>query len=192
MKRKDLDNNYYQLQNGRSGMDFNANSIDRYQESIPIKLGPGVNVLDIGCRAKARTVLFFHKNQCNSYGIDIGANAENEWRNHPLKGNLKRADIHNGVPFDVKFDIISISHTLEHCHTPELVLKHIHDALKENGYVWGIVPVEPVSNNQDPNPHYCIFHSHDEHIDMYKNNGFEVIWDSLDSSKNSHLWAKKI
>lgn len=192
MKRKIEDDLYFTLQNGRSGMTLNANTIDRYINKIPFELNNSINFLDIGCRGPAYTVKFFASKGCNSYGIDIGTNAEAAWINNPLKANLRRADIHEGVPFDIKFDIISISHTLEHCHSPELALSHIHSALKDNGYVWGIVPIEPVDDTQKPHAHYCVFHTHQEHLDMYINNGFEIVWSEIDSSSHSNLWAKKI
>lgn len=196
MKRKENDERYFALQNGRSGMGLNNNTLPKYIHNIPVELNNTINVLDIGCRAGAHTVQYFHDKGCNSYGIDIGTNAEAAWSNHKLKSNLKRADIHEGIPFDLKFDIISISHTLEHCHTPELALKHVYDGLKIGGYVWGIVPIETSDANHGP--HYCTFHSHEEHLDIYRNAGFEIFWSQADNQRtvgihgNSYIWAKKI
>jgi len=190
MKRKQIDEMYFTYQNGRSGMHLNSNTISKYLNQVPIELNNTINFLDIGCRAGAETVKFFASKGCNSYGIDIGTNAEAAWNNNPLKANLRRADIHEGIPFNIKFDIISISHTLEHCHSPEIALNHIHASLKDNGYVWGIVPVE--SSDANHGPHYCSFNTHQEHLDIYINHGFEIAWSMVDEQKNSHIWAKKV
>lgn len=189
MKKKQIDDLYFTLQNGRSGMLLNNNSISRYLNEVPIELNNTINFLDIGCRASAETVSFFASKGCNSYGIDIGTNAEAAWSSNPLKMNLCKADIHDGIPFNIKFDIISISHTLEHCHSPEIALTHIYNSLKDNGYVWGIVPVESIDS--DHGPHYCTFNTHQEHLDVYANHKFEIVWSLVDQEKNSHIWAKK-
>jgi SAM-dependent methyltransferase len=192
MKRKKLDEKYFSLQDARSDGEINQNSIRDYLKHIPIKITPELTVLDIGCRSKAYTVNLFHKLGCKSFGIDIGERAEKGWSKLPFKDNLKRADIHNGVPFDIKFDIISISHTLEHCHDPDKVISNIFKALKPGGYVWSIVPLETSDAHHDP--HYCVFHSEQEHIDIWKKGGFQIsqkFTNAGSSWTNSLIWAIK-
>ena len=108
-----------------------------------------------------------------------------------FKNNLKRADIHEGIPFNIKFDLISCSHTLEHCHNPDLVIDIIKNSLVDEGFYWGQVPLDKESNINNHAPHYCQFESHDEHIDFIKSKGFKIIMDKKDS-KQSILLAKKI
>jgi len=191
MKRRIKDDEYYNLQNDRSFGVLDNNTIVQELHRIPVIITPETKFLDVGCRSHALTVRYFHTLGAQSYGIDIGEKAESAWETYPCRANMKRADIHDGVPFDEKFDIISISHTLEHCHTPELALSHIRAALKDDGYVWGIVPVEHVEANHTP--HYCVFHNEQEHIDIYEKNGFEVVWHGihLTDQRNSQIWARK-
>jgi SAM-dependent methyltransferase len=188
MIRKNNDSNYYDVQNGRSGMMLDSNEIVNYLYKIPLEFSEKLNVLDIGCRAHCNAVRYFHKRGMNSFGFDIGENAKLAWDNCEFKNNLKIHDAHNKFPYDVKFDLITISHTLEHCHTPEVVLKNIYDSLNTGGVVFGVVPVEAETDNHAP--HYCMFTDHVEHVDMYKSAGFTVVEDWC-KSNNSYIIAVK-
>jgi SAM-dependent methyltransferase len=189
MRKKPYDDKYYNLQNSRSGSDSNANEINIYFNFLRINVTSDFNFLDIGCRAHCEAVKLFYNLGANSYGFDIGENAKNTWHRHPFVNNLKLHDAHEPFLYDFKFDLISISHTLEHCYNPDLVLKNIHDALKINGKVWGIVPVE--GKDRDHSPHYATFHAHEEHINIYNTNGFNVTWD-LEFNGNSYIIAERL
>lgn len=174
IKRK-LDDNYESLQNERSGLDFDSNEIHKAFASIERHFPNIKTVLDIGCRGHASTVKYFHDLGKDSYGIDIGTNAESQWdkADFIFRNNLRRWDIHKGIPFDVKFDLISISHVLEHLHTPDDAIKHIAESLSKGGVVWSIVPLE---ENLEHRYHYNVFTTHSDHIDIWQLNGFDVFW----------------
>ena len=190
MNSKNLDENYYHHQNSRSGMMLDSNELPSYYDKLNVNITPQFYFLDIGCRAHTNAVNFFYQKGAQSYGFDIGKEADKVWQvTRPVYlENLKVHDAHEEFKYTFQFDLISISHTLEHCHTPTKVLYNIWNALKVGGKVWGIVPVEKVTD--DHAPHYCNFHSHQEHIKIYEQAGFEIVWD-IESKNNSYIIAKK-
>jgi 2-polyprenyl-3-methyl-5-hydroxy-6-metoxy-1,4-benzoquinol methylase len=194
---KELENydKYVGYQNGRAGALTNANTIFRDLHKIDITLNKDSYILDIGCRAGAYTVREFIKNgHPNSYGIDIGESAQQHWLTYECKDNLKCADIHNGNPFDHKWDFITMSHTLEHLYDPHKVIKIIHESMSKDGVIHGIIPIEEsIEGFQKHNPHMVMFESHEEHVKFYENNGFDVFYDELELAKapNSIIFARK-
>lgn len=189
MKRRENSDSYYQSQNGRSGMDNDANEIKKYFNDLDINITNDFYFLDVGCRAKARTVSFMNEKGANSYGFDIGEQAAKHWNDLEIKNNLKIHNAHDEFNYSFLFDLISISHTLEHCHTPELVLSNINKALKPEGKVWSIVPIEHKDSYHGA--HYCIFESHDEHIAMYKSNGFDIQFETTNGANSYLVCIKK-
>lgn len=190
MKRRIEDSNYYHVQNHRSQGNANSNPISKYLSQLNVNVNNDFYFLDIGCRA-AHTVGMFKDLGANSYGFDIGDNALAGWSNLNYRNNLKQHDAHFAFDYDFKFDLISISHALEHCHTPELVLKNIDDSLKDNGKVWCVVPIEDMNFDHTGHAHYTIFTNHKEHVEMFDNNGFVVIWDECDGNESRLIAVKK-
>jgi len=190
---KQKNENYYSLQNNRSGGDLDNNTLDRHIDKVSFqKNKDNVYILDVGCRGHAsivRKLIGF--GFINTFGIDIGENAEKQWIKHSFKNNLKQFDVHEGIPFDFKFDLISCSHTLEHCHNPKLVMEVIYNKLNDIGYYWGQVPMGRSEDIENHPPHYCYFESHEDHLNFVKSNKFEIIFD-LKESRQSVLLAKKV
>ena len=175
MQIKEKNSSYYELQNKRSFASFNNNKVHRYLDKIQVKDKATFSILDIGCRSNAGTVKYFIENGFpNSYGIDIGERAEAAWESYPFKNNLKRQDVHEGIPFNINFDLISCSHTLEHCHNPELVLSLIYHNLKPDGYYWSQVPLGSHADTKNHEPHFCHFDSAEEHINLLTKIGFSI------------------
>lgn len=177
----DLDyQEYVNLQSGRSGIPVNHNNfIKDIDEMINVfDITTDDNIIDVGCRGNAQ-VLFNLKNKGykNVYGIDIGYDAETQWKQHPedLQQNLKRADVHEGIPFDVKFKVITCSHVLEHCYNPEQVIKHFHDSLEEGGILHLQIPLSKYNEYINHAPHYAYW-SDEPTFEMWLSNlGFEVM-----------------
>lgn len=190
MERKPYDEKYYDWQNGRSGALYDANEIYTYYNFLNIDVTPEFYFLDIGCRAHANAVRFFHDKGANAYGFDIGENASVPWPKYPFYKNLKVHDAHEPFNYEHKFDLISISHALEHCYDPEKVLCNIYDSLKPGGKLWCIVPIEKNLPEHSDHPHYTIFNSHTEHIDMISKNKLNVIWEH-NYRGNSYIIAVK-
>ena len=190
MKRRQLDDSYYHVQNHRSQGNVNSNPISRYLSQLNINVNKDFYFLDVGCRA-AHTVGMFKELGASSYGFDIGDHAKNGWSNLSYVNNLKQHDAHNPFEYNFKFDLISICHALEHCHTPELVLKNINDSLNKNGKVWCVVPIEDMNFDHTGHAHYTVFTSHNEHIDMFNNNKFNVIWHEYTGDESKIIAIKK-
>lgn len=83
----------------------------------------------------------------DSYGVDIGTIAESQWdkANLPFRNKLKRYDIHNGIPFKKKFDLISLSHVIEHLYNPMIVIRNVKDKLSDSGLIWSTVPLNKIT-----------------------------------------------
>jgi SAM-dependent methyltransferase len=190
---KQKNEEYYALQNARSVSSLDNNRLEKYINTIDFQKNKDeVYTIDIGCRSHANMVRkLINLGFINSYGIDIGENTLTHWNNYSFKNNLKIADVHNGIPFDFKFDLISCSHTLEHCHDPSLVLDIIKESLTEGGFYWGQVPTSRSEDIYNHTPHYCYFESHEDHLEFIKSKGFEIVNESKDN-KQSILLAKKI
>lgn len=193
MITKSKDSQYYDLQNSRSGGGLDNNKLEEFIGTINFnKDKDKVYIIDIGCRGHANIVRkLINSGFTNTFGIDIGENAEVKWIDYPFKNNLKRADIHEGIPFDYKFDLVSCSHTLEHCYNPDLVMDIIVNSLVDGGYYWGQIPTSKAEDINNHAPHYCYFESHDDHLNFIKSKGFEIIIERKDSNQQSILLAKK-
>jgi SAM-dependent methyltransferase len=137
MITKFKDSQYYDLQNSRSGGHLDNNILEGFIGDINFKKDKDkIYIIDIGCRGHANIIRkLIGLGFVNTFGIDIGENAEVKWIDYPFKNNLKRADIHEGIPFDYKFDLVSCSHTLEHCYNPNLVIDIIKNTFEELGYL---------------------------------------------------------
>jgi SAM-dependent methyltransferase len=178
-------NDYYDYQNARSGLGNNENRIfdDLYMlKDVGLDLNEykdtNFNILDIGCRAAAHIVVEFHnRGYKNTYGMDIGSEAESNWSNNlkMLRDFLKKGDIHDGNPFDFKFDMISMSHVLEHLYDPKKAIGVIHDSLSDNGIVYVIIPFQSKDELYNHHPHYVSFENEEEHIKFWEDNGFKVL-----------------
>jgi len=207
-------NDYCNHQNGRSGM---ANNENRIIDDLYMLEGTDINfesyknsefyILDIGCRAGATVIKDLRKlGYAFTYGCDIGEQAHEAWKSNSqwwqeekLTDFIKKADIHDGNPFDFKFHMVSISHTLEHCYDPEKAVKVIHDLLLDGGIVYVIIPFQTKDELYNHNPHYVSFENEEEHIKFWENNGFEVINHKVVNMHNtqiipgeSRLWLQKI
>lgn len=171
-----FDTEYENLQNERSGLDLNSNEIVEHIDIIESHILVIRTFLDIGCRGNAPIVKYFHDRGVDSYGVDIGTIAESQWdkANLPFRNKLKRYDIHNGIPFKKKFDLISLSHVIEHLYNPMIVIRNVKEKLSDSGLIWSTVPLE---QNNSHRPHYTIFSKHSEHIGIWEYNGFKVLWD---------------
>ena len=184
--------NYYEIQNARSSGSLNSNTLIKDLRLAKISIAPDWTVLDIGCRA-GTTLNDLYKRGCERvYGIDIGANAENTWiaKKYPFLNNLIQIDVHK-CNTDLKFDLITISHTLEHLYDPELVLEKMVRWLNFGGYLHSIVPIEPVRNFEKYDPHLVNFSDHEEHIQFYAKTQLRKIYDRKTDHGDSVIILQK-
>jgi 2-polyprenyl-3-methyl-5-hydroxy-6-metoxy-1,4-benzoquinol methylase len=197
---------YYNYQNDRSGLGHNQNKVidDLYMlKEIGLSLEDYKNqefyILDIGCRAKAHTVEQLHNlGYHNTYGVDIGGKAEEQWVYSNVSSFLKKHDIHKGNPFDFKFHMVTISHTLEHLYDPDKVAQVIYDLLEDNGLIYTIIPFQTKEELFNHGPHYVSFENHKSHINFWEKHNFKNISGKTVDMNNtqaipgeSRLWLQK-
>lgn len=94
------------------------------------------NVLEIGCGAGG-ILAVFKENGANVIGLDFDDDYLNEARNHDIKvikGSTEVLDI------DQKFDVIILSHLLEHIVNPYDFLQDVKRFLSKDGLIYIEVP----------------------------------------------------
>lgn len=99
--------------------------------------GPGLAVLDLGCRAGALSQHFLAGNEVT--GVDVDENA----LGHAADRGLRTVwgDVEEPLPFeDDSFDAVVVGEILEHVRFPDEVISEIARVLKPDGVVVGSVP----------------------------------------------------
>ena len=99
--------------------------------------GPGLAVLDLGCRAGALSQHFLAGNEVT--GVDVDENA----LGHAADRGLRTVwgDVEEPLPFeDGSFDAVVVGEILEHVRFPDEVISEIARVLKPDGVVVGSVP----------------------------------------------------
>lgn len=124
-------------------------------------------LLDIGIRDGA--FLEWLKELCfsNLYGVDIYERTIEITR---AKGiGCEIADV-QCLNLGRQFDVIVMSHVLEHCPNPDIVLENVYNHLNENGILFIEVPVEqgpPRPTEKDA--HYFNFNSFNDMLNLLGN-----------------------
>ena len=106
------------------------------------------NVLEIGCGAGG-ILAVFKENGANVTGLDFDDDYLNEARNHDInviKGSTEVLDI------DQKFDVIILSHLLEHIVNPHDFLQDVKRFLSKDGLIY--IEVPSINSVRDGAFHY--------------------------------------
>jgi 2-polyprenyl-3-methyl-5-hydroxy-6-metoxy-1,4-benzoquinol methylase len=91
-----------------------------------------VRVLDIGCGNGA--TLFYHKERgCDAYGTELDKNVK-VIADH-FKLNIKFGNFCSVDYPEKYFDYITMDQVIEHISNPELILKEVYKALKDDGFL---------------------------------------------------------
>lgn len=177
--------NYYKWQRLRQAFTSRASQKVQGQLSVRIAflkcfLRKSDVLLDVGCGDGWYMQQLISKGYKNIFGIDIGHNVIAEASQKGLM--VKLGDMHELDFPDNYFNVIFCSHTLEHAHSPQKVLREFRRVLNDKGRVVIIVPVV-----KEPS----IFHAHDfqnEQVlqQMLEDEGFTTIY--MRAMRNQ-LWA---
>jgi SAM-dependent methyltransferase len=100
--------------------------------------GPGLSVLDLGCRTGALTQHYAKGNTVVGVDVDRAALAQAAER---LGIETVWADAEEELPFpDDSFDVVVAGELLEHLADPAAAVAHVHRVLKPSGRFVGSVP----------------------------------------------------
>ena len=111
------------------------------------KINPSIkSFLDVGCR-EGLMVEHLDNKGIEVIGIDISPTSVSY---ACQKGrNVRQGDAHKiEEQFERKFDAILSVHSLEHCHSPEVVLGQCYRLLNENGLIGIRVPIHSDLSDQ--------------------------------------------
>jgi ubiquinone/menaquinone biosynthesis C-methylase UbiE len=152
------------------------------------------NLLDVGAgsHSASKTMNIFP--QCNYYGIDIRKDYDNDEKDFKVMKGFYEMDLtalhFDKIP-DNFFDIIIMSHIIEHLHNGDLVIEGLIPKLKSEGYIYIEYPgqksttlpsMKRTLNFYDDPTHVRIF-SVPEVSGILKRNNFEI----LKSGTRRHL-----
>ena len=178
---KDEYEDYVLWQSRESGADKCANLVFRdletYKNRTGIELKLDANIIDVGCRGNARVVKTFIDNgYTNVYGIDIGYDAEENWKQLPenIQSILKRQDAQEGLYFEMDYDFITCSHVLEHCPDPKKVMKIFYDSLKNDGYIHIQIPLSTYDEYMGHYPHFAYWKDKNAFCEFLEDCNFNV------------------
>jgi 2-polyprenyl-3-methyl-5-hydroxy-6-metoxy-1,4-benzoquinol methylase len=89
-------------------------------------------LLDVGCN-EGRGLNIFKQNGFVPEGLEMNEQAANEARR---KGFQVFTDSLENIQSEQKYDVVVLSHVLEHCLEPKEMLSHIARVLKTGGQAW--------------------------------------------------------
>lgn len=117
-----------------------------------IKAKKNPYILDIGCKSGRLVYDLMGNKFFNTYGIDIGKRISKQWIAD--EDHFILEDIQERIPFKHKWDLIIMSHVLEHLYKPKEVMLKLKERLKYDGEIYIELPL-----NEDYPAHYTIFTS---------------------------------
>ena len=102
-----------------------------------------IDLLEIGCGAGG-ILAFFQSKKCEVIGVDY----ENDHLQYAREKNIKTFSNYEGI--NKKFDLIILSHVLEHLVDIEYILNKCKSLLKSDGFIYVEVPsIESISKHYD-------------------------------------------
>lgn len=144
------------------------------------------NLLDVGAGSHSATKTKAIFPQCNYYGIDITREYENNEQDFAAMSGFYEMDLtrldFSSIPDDF-FDIIIMSHIIEHLHNGDQVIEGLTQKLKKGGYIYIEYPAERSTRlpsmkrtlNFYDDPTHVRIYSVPEVTGVLKNKGFNII-----------------
>ncbi len=134
-------------------------------------------LLDIGIREGAFLKVLRDEGFSNLYGVDIYEEGIKNARSAGFECEVSDAMTLN---LNKLFDIITISHVIEHCPDIKKVIQNIHDHLNMHGILYVEVPKEKKQKMPTKHGHYFCFSTLKELHSFFP----ESTWKMLELCKN--------
>ena len=182
---------YVLWQSRESGADKFANLVFRdlttYKDKTNFTLDLGANIIDVGCRGNAKVVrTFTEQGYKNVYGIDIGYDAEENWKSLPkdIQVKLKRKDAQEDLYFDYKYDFITCSHVMEHCPDPKKVMEVFYKSLKDDGRIHIQIPLSTYDEYIGHYPHFAYWKDQNAFCEFLEDCNFKIEYSEYGTQDN--------
>ncbi len=111
-----------------------------------------------------------------------------------LMFSADKGDMHNRDDYPVmKFDAVLSSHTLEHAHTPSVVVDNFRDVLHHGGFLFVVLPF-PDPGDWNDAIHvgkYALGTDGDDEdrvVEFFTSRGFELVEKKRDDYREPELW----
>ncbi len=138
------------------------------------------SVLDVGGREGFLADFFKKDGHYCPVVIDISSKAVAYAKRRGHRAFVKNA--HDLIMLGNRFDIILLSHCLEHCEKPELVIDGCKLILKPDGIVAVQIPLQKKERTPTKFGHYTCFSTPQELFDMFE--GFTLLHSERDATVN--------
>ena len=144
------------------------------------------NLLDVGAGSHSATKTKAVFPNCNYYGIDITKSYENDENDFKAMSGFYEMDLtklqFENIPENF-FDVIMMSHIIEHLHNGDKVIEGLISKLKSGGHIYIEYPAERSTHlpkmkrtlNFYDDPTHVRIYSVNEVEDILKPNGFEIL-----------------
>jgi 2-polyprenyl-3-methyl-5-hydroxy-6-metoxy-1,4-benzoquinol methylase len=157
------------------------NMIEKHLEPF----GKEAKILDVGTRDGAFLDLFKEYGYSDLYGVDIYDKSIEIVKEKGYRGKVEDA-MH--LNLGERFDLIVMSHVLEHCPVINLVVKNANKHLKKNGLLFVEVPRQNKQKLPTKDGHYFCFSTLQELIDKFD----KKKWKLLESFQNKQRTRLKV
>ena len=152
----------------------------------PLFANKSFSLLDVGAGSHSATKTKALFPACDYYGIDITRDYENDESDFKAMSGFYQMDLtqlnYQSIP-DNFFDVIIMSHIIEHLHNGDKVIEGLIPKLKKGGYIYIEYPSEKSTRlpsmkrtlNFYDDPTHVRIYSVPEVSDLLKRNGLHVI-----------------
>jgi len=136
------ENSKYVTNNTGSGAakKFDVKRLGNSFSNVSSHLQPSNDILDIGCNNGVFLDILYQNGYTHLTGTDFAINREytSELEQNGVK--IYEASSLKSIPFNSKFDFITVNHVLEHVDNIDSFIKEIKDLLTTDGYLYIEVP----------------------------------------------------
>jgi len=171
-------------------MDLHIYRYIEYIEWMGSYINKDMRILDIGCRDGAFLTLLREKTEAwKLYGVEINETASMLAGDRGIK--VYNIDAHDMTSLESNyFDLVCLTHFLEHTHNPKKILNDVVRILKPKGLIFIEVPLEPrPSSHPTDGGHFHTFQRPQDLNDMlevFRGSGYRpfTVKQKRDNKKN--------